>query len=86
MVEENFEFRGSDMVQNEGNKQEKKLVREGCVKFQTNTDKKVIKFKKYRQTQINPDNSRLFGKSRQFQTLWEPCNDSLMSIHRLVIL
>ena len=27
MVEENFEFIGSDMVQNEGNEQEKKLVR-----------------------------------------------------------
>ena len=75
MVEENFEFLCSEIyLFRVENNQEKKLVREGCVKFQTNPDKIVIKFKKYRQTQTNQDNSRFFGKSRLFQTLWEPCH------------
>ena len=61
MVEENFEFRGSDMVQNEGNKQEKNWWERMC----EIPDKYRQKSHKIQKIQTDPD------KSRQFQTFWE---------------
>ena len=60
MVEENFEFRGSDMVQNEGNNQEKKIGERGMCEI---PDKYRQKSHNIQKIQTDPD------KSRQFQIL-----------------